>query len=123
MPIRSGSPEISGASVRPSALVTVSRSSARALAPISCSSILHAGDRAAGGGVEHVGREPAGGIRLARAVHLGREPQPGDQPDLGERRCALRIDIVAEAALELRQDRVLVCRRTQTMKGKPNFSR
>ena len=41
--MRSGSPPISGASVRPSALVTVSLRSPRALAPISCSTILTPG--------------------------------------------------------------------------------
>ena len=105
--MRSGSPAISGASVRPSALVTVSLSSARALAPISCSAILHAGGGAAAHGVEHVGREPPGGDRHARPVDHGDQAQPGDQADLvrAPRRARPRRSL-REPALELAQDRI-----------------
>ena len=104
--MRSGSPAISGASVRPSALVTVSLSSARALSPISCSAIRTPGAGRPGDGVEHVGREPAGGDRHAGPVDQRDETQPRDQADLVQRRVAFGVGVVGEPPLELAQDRI-----------------
>ena len=53
-----------------------------------------------------MGREPAGGRRLAGAIHLGDQAQPRDQADLLERALPFGRDVVAEPTLELPQDRI-----------------
>ena len=53
-----------------------------------------------------MGREPAGGDRLAGAVHLGDQAQPRDQADLVQRGIAFGLRVVLKPALELAQDRI-----------------
>ena len=104
--MRSGSPAISGASVRPSALVTVSFSSARALAPISCRAILTPGaGRPATVSSTWVESRPVvtgtpgpstSATRRSRVI----------RPISSQRRVAFGLGVMVEPALELAQDRI-----------------
>ncbi len=100
--MRSGSPPISGASVRPSALVTVSLRSPRALAPISCSAIFTpAAGRPLTVSSTWVESRPSV-FGLPGPSTLATSAQPGDQADLVQRRGPFGRGVVPQPALELR---------------------
>ena len=104
--MRSGAPASSGSSVRPSALVVASFSSPSALAPSSRSTTRTPAAGLPDDRIEHMGRQPAVGLRLARPVDRIDQPQPRDVADLGQRRRPLRVRAVAQPALELVEDGV-----------------
>jgi hypothetical protein len=78
------SSEISGASVRPSALVMASRRSPWRSSDLAAHPHAQAGRPVK---VEHVGYEPPVGLRQAGAVDLATN-RSQDQPDLGKRASA-----------------------------------
>ena len=104
--MRSGPPLSNGASVRPSALVTVLREQPARAGAHFIERDPDPGRGLAADIVEHMRGQPSVGFRHSRSLCFCREPQPRDETDLVQGRRPLAVGVVHQAPLVLREDRI-----------------
>jgi hypothetical protein len=121
-PDRQRPPPISGWSVRPSAFVIAAVNTNERFAGELVKLDGDADRRTAGMGIEHMGAEPAVDLRHALARHLACDAQSRDVEDFLQRGGELGRAIVRQRRSNCARIESRVWRRTQTMKGKPNFA-